>query len=172
MTTTIVAGTMTVTLTELVVLKDADDNDHGVNVTNEFTVGSVATFVKRLVTIPTSEVGVLAFAADLATAPAATAANTYVAGHFDQDLVRYIRITNKDDTNHVTLRFRATDGAEFGVKLEPGQSYAYSCDATTGTVATMDADASATTIVLQDLEDITALADTATVDLEVFVASI
>lgn len=173
MATSITAGTLTVTITEaMTVMADSQGTGRDPDTTNFFAISSVATFSRRLCNISTTETGLLAFAADVLTAPAATVATTYVAGHHDQGLVRYIRITNKDGTNFVTLRFRATDGAEFGIKLEPYQSYFYICDSTTGTVATMDADTAATTIVLQDLEDITAVADTASCDLEVFVASV
>ena len=58
------------------------------------------------------------------------------------------------------------------MKLELGQTFHFHCDDATGTVATMDASATALTVSLADLDDITAQANTASVDLEVFVASI
>lgn len=172
MTSTITPGTLTVTLTEAVSLQDDDTKEHGVTVSNVFTVASIAGFVKRLVTIPTTEVGLLAVAADLATGPAATAKNTYVAGHFDEDLVRYLRITNKDDVNFVTLVFRGATTPEFAIVLDAKRSFTFGVDNANGTKATIDASATALTVSLKDLEDITALADTASVDLEVFVVSV
>jgi hypothetical protein len=171
MVSTITPGTLTVTLTEVVVLDDAASSDHGVNLSNQFTVASVAGVVQRLVSVPTTEVGLLSFAADLLTAPG-TPQNTYIAGHFDEDAVRYLRIANKDDTNHVTLVFKSASGAEFALLLEAGQWFTYVCDGAGGTKATMDASSTPLTVSLEDLDDITALADTASVDLEVLVASV
>lgn len=162
---------MTVVLTETVVLPDAEGNDHGVTAVNAFTIATIANIVKRIVPIPTTETGLLGFATDLLTAPG-TAFATYVAGHFDEDNVRYIRITNVDDTNHVTLLFRNTAANEFAVLLDAGQTFIFPCDNAGGTKLTMDADAVPLGPLLADLADITAIADTASVDLEVFVASI
>lgn len=171
MTSTITAGTLTITITEALTLNDSDTNDHGISLTNKKEISNVATVAHQVVTIPTSEVGLLAVATDLATAPAATAQNTYVAGHFDEDDVRYIRITNKDDANHCTLLFRTEGGAEFAVMLDHGMSHIVGVDQANGTVNTMDAGTTALTVALEDLEDITAQANTAAVDLEVVVAS-
>ena len=171
MVTTIVAGTLTVTITEAVVLNDADSNDQGVSSTNQFTIGAVAKVVRRIVPISTTETGLLAFAADLLTAPG-TPQSTYVAGHHDLDNVRYIRITNKDDTNFVTLVFKSSSGAEFAVLVDKGQSFIYTCDDTGGAKLTMDASSTALTVALEDLADVTAIAGAGSVDLEVFVASV
>ena len=86
--------------------------------------------------------------------------------------MRYIRITNLDDSNHVGLIFKNEDSDEFGVKLDFGQSFIYNPDREGGVVDTMDSAATAITAnTFADLVDITAIADTASVDLEVFVAS-
>jgi hypothetical protein len=85
----------------------------------------------------------------------------------------YIRITNLDDTNHVGLIFRNEDSDEFSVKLDKGQSFIYNGDLSGGVVDTMDSAATALTPnTFADLVDITADADTASCDLELFVASI
>jgi hypothetical protein len=110
------------------------------------------------VNVPTSEVIILAMGTAVA------------AGQFVESTVKYIRLTNKDDTNHVTLVFRSEGNAEFAMKLDAGQSFIYNGDNSGGVVDTMDAAASALTVSFEDLVDITARADTATVDLELFVA--
>ena len=156
MATTVKAATLTVTLTESIVLNGVDQGG-----TQVHTIASVTEVSRRIVAIPTSEVIILAMGA---TAPAA--------GTFVETDVRYIRITNLDNTNHVTLTFRSEGAAEFAVKLDAGQSFIYNGDNSGGVVDTMDADSSALTVSLEDLVDITALADTAAVDLELFVAGV
>lgn len=113
--------------------------------------------------VPTSEVILLEFAASVPGA-----------GAFNNANVRYIRITNKDDTNHVQLTFRNNSTNEVGVKLDAGHTYIYSGDNSGGVVATMLAAGGSLTVpsTLVDLVDITAIANTAAVDLEYFVASV
>ena len=83
----------------------------------------------------------------------------------------YIRLTNKDDTNHITLTFKDEDATEVALLLDKGQSFIYNGDLAAGVVNTMHAGGSALTVSLNDLVNITALADTAACDLEIFVAS-
>ena len=77
-----------------------------------------------------------------------------------------------DDTNHVTLTFKSEGSAEFATKLDAGQTFIYGCDNAGGVVDTMDADSSALTVAFEDLVNIVALADTAEVDLQLFVAGV
>ena len=165
MTTTITNDTLEVTITEAVTL-----NGYNQGSSNVLSLPNIDEVVKRIVEITTTETGLLGFAAD----PHTDLAKSYVAGQFDENNVRYIRITNKDDTNHVTLTFRSAGNHEFAIKLDAYNSFIYCCDTVAGggTAATMDASASALSISLANLIDITADADTASCDLEVFVASI
>lgn len=163
MASTITAATLTITITEAITL-----NGSAQGATNSITVDNVNEIVKRIVSVPTTESGLIGFSTTLET----DLAKSYLAGQFDEDDVRYIRITNKDDTNHVTLVFKSDSDAEFAVLLDAGHSYIYPCDMAGGCKATMDASASALTVALEDLVDITATADTAAVDVEVFVASL
>ena len=57
------------------------------------------------------------------------------------------------------------------MKLDKGQSFIYNGDLSGGVFDTMHAGGSALTVSLNDLVDITAIADTAACDIEVFVAS-
>jgi hypothetical protein len=127
---------------------------------NTYTIASVVEVSQRIVNVGTSELVILAMGTEVA------------AGQFKEADVRYIRITNKDDTNHVTLIFRDEGAAEFAVKLDKGQSFIFNGDLSGGVVDTMDANGSALTVSLADLVDVTAQADTAAVDLEVFVAGV
>ena len=156
MATTIEAATLTVTLTEQVVL-----NGQEKGATNSLTVSDVTEVSQRIINVPASEVIILAMGAAVA------------AGQFVESTIRYIRITNKDDTNHVTLVFRSESGDECVHKLDYGQSFIYAGDNSGGVVDTHDANAGAIgSITLDDLVDITATADTAACDLELFVAGV
>ena len=90
MATTITAATLTVTITEEISLNGQDKGS-----TNTLTVTSVTEVSQRIVNVPTSEVIIIAMGTAVA------------AGQFDEDDVRYIRLTNKDDTNYITLVFRS-----------------------------------------------------------------
>lgn len=163
MTSTITAATMTVTVTESISLNGKDQGG-----TNTLTVASVNEVVKRIVTVSTTESGLLGFS----TASSTNLSKSYLAGQFDEDDVRYIRITNLDDTNHVVLVFRSEGNAEFAMVLDAGHSFICPGDNSGGVKDIMDASASALSVGLEDLVDITADADTASCDLEVFVASV
>ena len=157
MATTITAATLTVTLTEAISLNGQDKG-----ATNTLTISAVTEVSQRIVNVPTSEVEILAF---LGTAVAA--------GQFLDADVRYVRITNKDDTNYVTLTFKNEDNDEFAVKLDYGQSFIYNGDLSGGVVDTMDGiDGTGLSLSLGDLVNITALANTAACDLELFVAGV
>ena len=154
MTSTLTAATMTVTLTESIELNGTDQG-----ATNTLSIGSIAEVSKRIVNIPTSEVEVVAMSTAVAS------------GTFIESTVMYIRLTNKDDTNHITLTFKDEDNTEVALLLDKGQSFIYNGDLSAGVVDTMHAGGSALTVSLNDLVNITALADTAACDLEIFVAS-
>jgi len=155
MATTVIAATMTVTVAEDITLSGSQQGS-----SNTFTIASINEVSKRIVTIPTSEKTIIAMSTAVSN------------GTFIESDVRYIRITNLDDTNHVSLTFKDENNSEFAVKLDKGQSFIYNGDLSGGVVDTMDAGTTALTLALSDLVDITALADTAAVDLEVFVASV
>ena len=154
MATTITNATLTVTLTESISLNGSEQG-----ASNTLTIANIAEISKRIVTVPASEVTVIAMGTAVSN------------GTFVESDVLYIRITNKDDANHVTLTFKDENNSEFAVKLDKGQSFIYNGDLAGGVVDTMDANGSALSLALADLVDVTAIADTAPVDLEIFVAS-
>ena len=154
MATTITNATLTVTLTESISLNGSEQG-----ASNTLTIADVDEISKRIVTIPTAEKTIIAMGTAISN------------GTFIESDVRYIRITNKDDANHVTLTFKDEGNSEFAVKLDKGQSFIYNGDLAGGVGDTMDANGSALSLALGDLVDITAIADTAAVDLEIFVAS-
>ena len=157
MATKIAASTMKVTITESISLNRKDQGSTNIN-----TIPSIATVSKRIIDVTTTE-------AVIATFSAAVGAGNYIAAD-----VMYMRFTNLDDTNFVTLTFRNQDNDEVALKLDAGQSFIFSGDNSNGMTAvfnaTEDADA-ASSANFGSLTNIQADADTAIVDLEVFVAS-
>ena len=155
-------ATLTVKVIEEITL-----NNNSYNSERSLDISSVNEIVKRIVTISTTETGLLGFA----TASSTDLSKSYSAGQFDEDDVRYIRITNLDSSNHLTLTFRDEDSTEFAIKVDAGHSFIYPGDNSGGVVDTMHAGGSALTVSLNDLVDITATADTDSCDVEVFVGS-
>lgn len=149
-------ATLTVSIEESITI---DERDYGGKQTIE--LDDIYNVDRRLVSVPTSEVEII----KMSTAVAA--------GQYIESKVKYIRITNLDDTNHVSLTFADEGGAEFGIKLDKGQSFIYNGDIAGGVVDTMAAHTSAITPgSFSDLVNITALADSAACDLEIYIASV
>ena len=156
MASTVTTATMTVTVSESIILNGKNQGS-----TNTLSIPAIANISKRIINVPNSEVEII------------TMSTAVGAGTFNEADVLYIRITNLDDANHVGLIFKNENNDEFGVKLDKGQSFIYNGDLAGGVVDTMDAqdggaDLAANTF--GDLVNVTAYADTAACDLEVFVA--
>ena len=118
---------------------------------------------KRIVTVTTTE-------AVIATFSAAIAAGNYIAAD-----VKYMKFTNLDDTNFITLTFRNQDNDEVAIKLDAEQSFIWNGDNSNGMSAvfnaTQDADAASDTA-FGSLTNIQADANTGSCDLEMFIASV
>ena len=97
------------------------------------------------------------------------------AGHYVAADVRYMRFTNLDDTNFITLTFRNQDNDEVAIKLDAGKSFIWVGDNSNGMTAVMnatqDADAASSTN-FGSLTNIQADADTSSCNLEMIVASV
>ena len=150
---------LTVTHTEDITL-----NGQQFGGTNILTFASINEISKRVLTITTTESVIATFSAAAASA-----------GHYIAADVRYIRFTNKDSTNFITLTFRNQDNDEVAIKLDAGQSFVLNGDNAGGMVdvfnATQDADAASDTA-LGDLTNIQADANTGSCDLEMVIASV
>ena len=159
MATTITPAEMTITVTESVTLNGVD---FGSTLTR--TIADIAEISKRIITVTTTE-------SVIATFSAATPA----AGHYLAANVRYIRFTNLDNANFITLTFRNQDNDEVAIKLDNGQSLIWNGDNANGMSAvfnaTQDADAASDTA-FGSLTNIQADANTADVDLEMIIASV
>ena len=159
-------ASLTVTLTEAITLNNRDQG-----ATTRLTISSVNEVVKRIVTATTTESGLIGFLSSLSNVGVTANKVGYLAGIVDDGDVRYMRITNLDSSNHITLTFRDEDNTEFRIKVDAGHSFIYPGDNSGGFVDTMKASGSALASGLADLVDVTVDADTASCDVEVFVAS-
>ena len=159
MASTVTAATLTVSLTESINIRGKNQG-----ATTSQTVASINEIYKRILTITTNE-------ATIATLSGAVAS----AGHFNDAAVRYMRFTNLDDTNFLTLTFRNQDNDELAIKVDAGNSLLLHSDNSGGMVAmfnaTQDADAASDTA-LGSITNIQADANTGNCDLEMFIASV
>jgi len=151
MATTLTTSTLKVMLKEEISLNGEQQGSE-----TNLNISSVKNVSKRLVsTNGTSETTIISFAA-------APAGGTFVEGD-----IRYVRITNLDDTNYATINIEGDSSTDFSIRLDPGASHLLVSSKTTGVVDY----ASISGAALQDLTAIKATANTAAVDLELFIAS-
>ena len=152
-------ATLNVTHTESIIL-----NNQEFGATNSISFTGITEVSKRVLTITTAESVIATFSSAVASA-----------GHYIAANVRYIRFTNKDGTNFITLTFRNQDNDEVAIKLDAGQSLIFNGDNDNGMSAvfnaTQDADAASDTA-FGSLTNIQADANTGSCDLEMFIASV
>ena len=159
MASTISAANLKVKITEEIILNGRDQGS-----SNTLNIGSINEISKRIVTVTTTEAEILKFhATDID-------AGRYIIGD-----VRYMRFTNLDDTNFITLTFTNEDSDEVAIKLDAGHSFIFGADNTLGLVDVMNAVTAgnaASDTALGDLTGIQADANTASCDLEMLIASV
>ena len=140
-------ATLTVTIKEELILNGAE---HGSE--NVISISSVTESLHRIIDVPN------ATETTLVEYGSATGGSTFI-----DNSTQYLRITNLDDTNFATLRVLGTS-EEYFVRLDAGGSFMLFNDE-------MDANATGSqAVALGNIESIKAQADTAEVQLEVFVA--
>jgi hypothetical protein len=143
MASTITNATLAVTITEAVTL-----NGKSYGNINNLSIPNVNEVDQRILTIPTSLIEVLKYG---------TAAG---AGTFVRANVKYLRITNKDDANFISIKV-ANGSDHYWVKLEAVKSF----ELHNGLV-----ESASTFSAWADIDTIEAIADTAAVDIEYFIA--
>ena len=152
-------ATLSVTHTESIIL-----NGEEFGGTNTISFAGIGEISKRIFTITTAESVIATFSSAVASA-----------GHYVAADVRYIRFTNLDGTNFVTLTFRNQDNDEVAIKVDAGQTFVLNGDNVNGMTAvlnaTQDADAASSTN-FGSLTNIQADADTGSCNLEVIIASV
>ena len=159
MATTVKSSTLKVTVEEEIVLNGVRQGAKNVK-----RISDINEISKRIVTVTTTECVMATFSAAVASA-----------GHYVAANVRYMRFTNLDDTNFITLTFRNQDNDEVAIKLDAAQSLVWAGDNDNGMSAvfnaTQDADAASDTA-FGSLTNIQADANNDSCDLEFFVASV
>lgn len=147
MATTITPADLTITITESVTLGNSDRGS-----THTQTISDVTEFTNRIVNVGTSETDILGFGT-------ANGQGSYV-----RTDVKYIRISNLDDTNYATIGVSDTSGDTYFVKLEAGQSFIVNND---DLETNTDGSGSSS---FSEADNISAKANGAAVDLEIAVA--
>ena len=153
MATTISNATLTVTLTEAITLNGSAQGS-----TNSFTISAVDEIFKRIINCAASNTTtILTFAAS----------NHASAGAMTVGDAKYVRITNKDDTNPVEL---AVVGAAtlYQVTLAAGQSHVLGSP---DDLMLAEADTSPSFGTMADVASIQVNPGSNAVEMEVFVAS-
>jgi len=163
-------ATLTVTLTES--LPDYNGSDNDLTLTNALSISGVDDIYHRIITCPAADGGIsgttlVKFSAAVNTVDGAAA--------LDLDNVKYIRVTNLDSSNPVTLSLQVSndeDGAadfSSSILLEAGKSFLM------GTphdgIQVSDANANVITT-LVDLESIIVDPGSNAVQVEVFIAGV
>ena len=161
MASTITAANLKVKIIEEVILNGKDQGG-----TTELTIASIKDVSKRIVTIAADDdATVLVFKSTTASAD----------GALDKDNVKYIRITNLDDSNSVNISLQLDSGednsaADLSVThlLEAGRSFVMG---TPDEGIHADDDAAAIVTALTDLESIIVDPGSSTGTVEIFIAS-
>lgn len=140
-------ATLTVTISETITLNGKERGT-----TNTVDISGVTYTNERIVSVGTAEQTLILF--DSAEA----------AGQFKDAQVDYLRVTNLDSTNFVSLRLTAGND-EYFVKVPAGDSFMLFD-------TTMDADSASgvATMSLANIDSIKATANSSACDVEVFVA--
>jgi hypothetical protein len=154
MASTITAATLKVTIREDIRLNGVEQG--GISVLN---IGSINEVSKRIITIPSgADTTIATFAAAVSTSAQA----------YDVNDVKYIRITNLDDTNPVNIAMvGASDNAQFVVGAGHSLVFGSPDDFMLGETDTTPAFTS-----FEDLASIVVDSGTNAVDIELFIASV
>jgi hypothetical protein len=150
MATTISAATLTVTTTESITL-----NGSTMGATNTKTFAGINEISQRIVSLDAANIRIIF-----------NFGTTVGSGTFIKGDVKYVRITNKDDTSQISLNL-ATATSNCWVSVEAGQSFIISSGSSTSQGV---ASATVAVPVLADLVKISAYSASA-IDLDCYLAS-
>jgi len=148
MASTIGNATLTITVNENVKLNGQQVGSKVVQ-----TIGSINEASRRIFSVPTFETEILALSSS-------AGAGTYITAD-----IQYIRVTNLDDTNFVRLTFTSGSLNRYDVKLPAKRTAMFTNAGISGSAAGTSFDA------FVNFDSMKAAADTAAVDVEMFVAS-
>ena len=150
MASTVTPSTGTVTISEQLVLAGVDRGG-----SHTRTINNIAEADRRVMTIDSAnEIDIIELNSNNGQ------------GKFIRSAIRYIRITNLDNTNFLRVRFKKSGAETADVKVDAGATFMLS-------TGSMDADTSAGAFsAFVDIDVISAQADTADVDIEYVVFAV
>ena len=150
MASTVVPSTGTVTISEQLVLAGVDRGG-----SHTRTITNIAEADRRVMTIDSAnEIDIIELNSNNGQ------------GKFIRSAIRYIRITNLDNTNFLRVRFKKSGAETADVKVDAGATFMLSS-------GSMDADTAAGAFsAFVDIDNISAQADTADVDIEYVVLAV
>ena len=151
MATTLNNATLTVRVIEEITLNGSQKGS-----TNKHEIRSINEVTERIVSVPTSTVTIL------------SASNIVGPGTYVSSSIKYMRLTNLDDTNFVRISFASGSSSQANtsdLKLEAQRSMMFTNTSISGSAngAVFDS--------FTGFTDMKATADTDAVDLEIFIAS-
>ena len=122
-------ATLTLTVTEAITLNSKDEGQSHVH-----TIASISDIYRRTLTASTSlDTSIVTFA------------SLFGVGQFVVGDVKYLRLSNLDDTNHVVFTFTNENSDEFALKVDKGQSFILCPDLAGGLADVFDANYKAVT---------------------------
>ena len=150
MASTVSPSTATITISEGLTLGGVDRGG-----SHTRTIENIAEADRRVMTIDSSnEIDLIELNSDNGQ------------GKFIRSSIRYIRITNLDNTNFIRVRFKKSGAETVDVKVDAGATFMLSS-------GSMDADTGAGAFsAFVDIDNISAQADTADVDIEYVVLTV
>ena len=151
MTTTLSNAKLTVRVSEEVTL-----NGKELGNTNTHTLFGINEVSERIFTIPTTQVTIL------------SASSVVGAGTFLSASIKYIRVTNLDDTNYIRLSFASGSTAISNTsdfKLEADRTMLFTNTAYSGSSTNLTFGS------FNDFTDLKGVANSSSVDIELFVAT-
>ena len=156
MASTVTSATLTVSLTESITLNGVRRGSSAVT-----SISGIGEVSNRIMSITNSTNG---------TNIIDIAASAVSAGTYSKTAVKYLRITNLDDTNFVILMFTDGDGAGSGshnweLKLEAGKSIIL------GDTSSIDDQADIDNFSASAIAKVIGKANSAAVDIEIYIAS-
>ena len=129
MATTVASADLKIMIREVITL-----NGNSYDSVNMKILPNIKEVTKRIITVPTASVGASSTAEGVAIfSPTAT----LVTGPYAETDVRYVRITNLDNANHVTLQLHNDKENVTAIKLDYGHSFMYAFDNVSGSMDTL-----------------------------------
>ena len=150
MATTVTAATLTVTIKESISLNNVDRNS-----LSTATISSIGEVSNRIMSISHATNGT-----EIISVSTAAGVGTY-----DKTAVKYLRITNLDDTNYIILQMTDSSSHHWELKLESGKSLVI------GDTSSIDDQADIDNFSATAITKIIGKADTAACDIEIYIAS-